>query len=97
MSVNPSPEEETLTENSAFAELLNWADSRPAWQRDGPRRLIVNGAVTPGGVDDLAEICLDPKLPYELIRQTLISTHTAAGQPIAILGIEMPASSAASR
>jgi hypothetical protein len=29
MSVNPSPQEETLTKNSAFAELLNWPDSDP--------------------------------------------------------------------
>ena len=52
MSVNPSPQEETLTENSAFAELLNWPDSD---LRDGPRRLILNGGADPRLLGSLSQ------------------------------------------
>ena len=90
MNASPLPEEQTLTESLAFADLLTWAASRPAWQRDALRRLVLDGTLTPGDVDDLADICLDPSLPHEPISQAHISTNTSAGRPIAILGIENP-------
>ena len=35
--------DETLTEKQAFADLLAWSASRPAWRRDALRRLVQNG------------------------------------------------------
>ena len=34
MAEAQSTNEETLTENLAFAEVLAWSATRPAWQRD---------------------------------------------------------------
>jgi hypothetical protein len=56
MNASPSPEEQTLTESLAFADVLTWAASRPAWQRDALRRLVLEGALTPGDVDARARL-----------------------------------------
>ncbi len=38
-------------------EILNWSKSRPAWQRDALRRLVVGGELSDEDLRTLAEIC----------------------------------------
>ena len=63
MAEAQSTNEETLTENLAFAEVLAWSATRPAWQRDALRRLVQSGILGSEEIDELLEICLDPALP----------------------------------
>lgn len=82
--------EETLTEKLAFADVLAWAASRPAWQRDALRRLVQNGTLGSEDIDDLVALCLDPTLPHEPMSDAHVSSQGVAGEPITILRIENP-------
>ena len=80
----------TLTEKQAFADLLVWAATRPTWQQDALRRLVQNGSLQSADFEELVALCLDPTLPHEAISDAHVSSHGAAGEPIAILRIENP-------
>ena len=82
--------DETLTEKQAFADLLAWSASRPAWQRDALRRLVQNGKLDDQDVDELVTLCLDPALQYEPISEAHVSSQGMIGEPIALLRIENP-------
>ena len=41
-----------------MADILDWAKSRPVWQQDALRRLLVNGTITEDDVDELLLACL---------------------------------------
>jgi energy-coupling factor transporter ATP-binding protein EcfA2 len=92
MTDNATPAEvETLTEQSAFAELLKWSrGDRPAWQRDALRRLVQQDALNTSDVEALLTICLDPNSPSEPLSEDHLSGHTAAGEAISIVRIEDP-------
>jgi energy-coupling factor transporter ATP-binding protein EcfA2 len=85
-----SANEETLTENLAFAEVLAWSATRPAWQRDALRRLIQNDVLGGEAIDELLEICLDPKLPHLPLSDADVSSQTSLGSPVSVLRIENP-------
>lgn len=38
-------------------EILKWSQDRPAWQRDGLRRLVLNGELSEDDLRELTEIC----------------------------------------
>ncbi len=82
--------EETLTEKLAFANVLEWAALRPAWQRDALRRLVQNGTLDSDDIDDLVALCLDPTLPHDPISDVHVLSQGAVGEPITILRIENP-------
>jgi hypothetical protein len=42
---------------NVLQEILTWSKDRPNWQRDGLRRLVLNGELTEEDVRDLAYIC----------------------------------------
>jgi ABC-type hemin transport system ATPase subunit len=79
-----------MTEKAAFADLVAWAKGRPAWQQDALRRLVLNDQLTETDLDDLAEICLDPKLPFQPFTQAHVAAEGASGEPVALLRIEDP-------
>lgn len=81
---------ETMTEKQAFAELLAWSASRPAWQRDALRRLVLHGKLSDQDIEELVALCLDPALPCEVISETHVSAQGLIGEPIALLRIENP-------
>lgn len=82
--------DETLTEKQAFADLLAWSSSRPAWQRDALRRLVRNGKLDDQDIDELVTLCLDPTLPSEPISAAHVSSQGVIGEPITLLRIENP-------
>jgi hypothetical protein len=61
ISTAPISAGDTLSEKTAFAELIAWAKDRPKWQQDALRRLVLNDVLTEEDIDDLTGICLDPK------------------------------------
>ncbi|MBB4343094.1 AAA family ATPase [Rhizobium leguminosarum bv. viciae] len=85
-----STNEETLTENLAFAEVLAWSTTRPAWQRDALRRLVQNQGLDAEAIDELLEICLDPTLPHTPLSDADVSSQTILGSPVSVLRIENP-------
>jgi energy-coupling factor transporter ATP-binding protein EcfA2 len=67
---------------SLYDDLLGWSRLRPLWQRDGLRRLVVNGPLTQSDVADLAELALiDAGLPSSGIPPAapLASEHLPTG------------------
>jgi len=42
---------------NVLEELLEWSQGRPAWQRDGLRRLVLNGELSDDDIRALTEIC----------------------------------------
>ena len=60
-------------------EILNWSKSRPDWQRDALRRLVISGELDEGDIEELTEIC---KSTHGLTdEQTIIpldNTHIAS-------------------
>lgn len=42
---------------SVHEEILGWSQDRPAWQRDGLRRLVTNGELSEDDFIELTEIC----------------------------------------
>jgi hypothetical protein len=49
----------TLTEKAALADLVTWADKRPAWQKDALRRLVKGETLDDLAIGELTELCLD--------------------------------------
>jgi ABC-type cobalamin/Fe3+-siderophores transport system ATPase subunit len=68
---------------SVYDEILNWSisSSRPAWQRDALRRLVVNGALTE---EDIEETLLLIKAAYGIIGPSQISIAPIPLDPIHI-------------
>ncbi len=83
-------DEETLTEKLAFAELLFWSTKRPAWQRDGLRRLMQKGSLDDADIEAMLELCLNPKLPHHALSEAHVVTQAAVSGPISVLRIENP-------
>jgi energy-coupling factor transporter ATP-binding protein EcfA2 len=78
------------TEQTVFAELRLWATGRPRWQQDALRRLMLNGTLTNGDIDELAVICQDEKAPFAPITDAEIASEAASDEAIALLRIENP-------
>jgi energy-coupling factor transporter ATP-binding protein EcfA2 len=65
---------------TVYDEILKWSKSRPLWQRDALRRLIVNGSLGPGDIDDIFLLCkiangLEDASKYELVPIPLGESH----------------------
>jgi energy-coupling factor transporter ATP-binding protein EcfA2 len=82
--------EEIVTEGDALAELVDWAAERPVWQRDALRRIVLNEALTDTDITQLAEICLDSKLPSNAITKDHVGGAGVTGDPISLVRIENP-------
>lgn len=72
-----------------LAEILEWSQARPGWQRDALRCLVVTGAVPSGDIQELTELCKsahglgEPRTP-----EPLQSEHLAIrGQQTASVAI----------
>lgn len=78
------------TEQTVFAELRVWAMTRPRWQQDALRRLVLNGGLTDEDVEELAAICQDAKAPYAPITDAEIASEAVTNEAIALLHIENP-------
>ncbi len=65
---------------TVYDEILRWSRSRPPWQRDALRRLIVNGSLGPGDIDDIFLLCkiangLEDGSKYDLVPIPLDESH----------------------
>lgn len=90
MSAATPPDEDIMTEKAAFADLVAWAKDRPRWQQDAIRRLVQNDELTESDFEELAEICLDPKLPFQPVTHAHVAAEGASGEPVALLRLENP-------
>ncbi|MEM1363947.1 MAG: hypothetical protein AAGF94_19995 [Pseudomonadota bacterium] len=77
-----------LTEKGALADLVSWAEKRPAWQKDALRRLVTGEVLDDQAIGELVQICLDPKRAHEPISQSHIVTETSAAEPISLVSID---------
>jgi energy-coupling factor transporter ATP-binding protein EcfA2 len=85
-----APVVDVHTEQTVFAELRIWAKSRPRWQQDALRRLVLNGALIDQDIDELATICQDEKAAFAPITDAEIASEAASNEAIALLRIENP-------
>ncbi|WP_142849527.1 AAA family ATPase [Telmatospirillum sp. J64-1] len=89
MSVAATPSA-PLTEKAALADLVAWAEKRPAWQRDALRRLVTGETLDDQAIAELTELCLDPTRTHAPISQSHIAAETSAAEPISLLSIKNP-------
>src|SRR5689334_14009093 len=59
-----------LTEKAAHADLVTWADKRPAWQKDALRCLVTGETLDDHAISELTELCLDPTRTHSPIAQS---------------------------
>lgn len=78
-----------LTEKAALADLLAWAEKRPAWQKDALRRLVTGETLDDQAIAELTELCLDPTHTHTPISQSHIVAETSA-EPISLISIKNP-------
>ncbi len=79
-----------LTEKAALADLVTWAEKRPAWQRDALRRLVTGETLDDLGIAELTKLCLDPARTHTPIAQSHIVAETSAAQPISLFRSRTP-------
>src|SRR5690606_20350453 len=89
MSVAATPSA-PLTEKAALADLVAWAEKRPAWQRDALRRLVTGETLDDQAIAELTELCLDPTRTHTPISQSHIVAETSAAEPISLVSIKNP-------
>lgn len=72
------------TEADALRDILDWSADRPLWQRDALRRLVLQGDLSDGDIDELTALCKD----HALANAPLAAGHIGAqhmGAPIVSL------------
>lgn len=89
MSIASTPSA-PLTEKAALADLLTWAERRPAWQRDALRRLVTGETLDDQVIVELTELCLDTARTHTPIAQSHIVAETSAAEPISLVSIKNP-------
>ena len=89
MSVATTPSA-PLTEKAALADLLAWAEKRPAWQKDALRRLVTGETLDDQAIAELTGLCLDPARTHTPISQSHIVAETIAAEPISLISIKNP-------
>jgi len=81
---------------TVYDEILKWSKSRPPWQRDALRRLVVNGSLRPGDIDDIFLLCkiahgLEDASKYKVAATPLDESHLChdaqLGNPVMLTGI----------
>lgn len=64
--------------NSTLSDILEWSESRPRWQRDALRRIVVGGPLTASDISELANICkADHGLVDPVNAEPLTTSHVA--------------------
>ncbi|MCU1287168.1 MAG: hypothetical protein JWO13_3518 [Acidobacteriales bacterium] len=86
-----APEKPGEERKDVLAQILEWSQGRPAWQRDGLRRLLTTGNLSPKDFDELTAIA---KSAHGLARKKadpLTSEHVAIrgrkSVPVSILSV----------
>lgn len=82
--------DEPFTERNAYAELVTWAQTRPRWQQDALRRLVVGGEITDTDIDELVAICLDADAPFDPLSATYIAQEAANADAISLVRVDNP-------
>ena len=73
-------------------QIVEWSDSRPAWQRDALRRLVLHGELSKTDIDALVEICkathgLSDPQEITPLTQAHVPDRSDAGAPISLVSI----------
>lgn len=89
MSATPN-QSTPLTEKAALADLVTWAEKRPAWQTDALRRLVIGETLDDQAIAELTELCLDPTRAHTPISQSHVVAETSAAEPISLVSIKNP-------
>jgi energy-coupling factor transporter ATP-binding protein EcfA2 len=77
---------------NVLQEILSWSESRPAWQRDALRRLVISGELTESDILALTKVCksafgLDGPMEYEPLTAQHIPAKRALSLPVSLLSI----------
>lgn len=71
---------EVSNETEALQQILEWSQSRPNWQRDALRRLVLNENLQESDIEELTIICKDSEQPFLPLTIDHI-TATQSGSP----------------
>ena len=80
---------EVSNEAEALQQILDWSQTRPNWQRDALRRLIINENLQESDIEELTAICKDSEHLFLPLTADHI-TATQVGSPsVALKKIKM--------
>ena len=86
----------SLACTNVYDEILRWSQSRPDWQRDALRRLIIAGSLEPKDIDELILLCktsfgLADSSRHKLVPIPLDESHichdAASGKPVCLTAV----------
>jgi energy-coupling factor transporter ATP-binding protein EcfA2 len=77
---------------NVLQEILEWSQSRPMWQRDALRRLVLNGELSEEDISSLTEICksahgLAEQQETDPLAKELMPDRAAGAVPISLVSI----------
>lgn len=75
------------TEADALREILAWSSDRPIWQRDALRRLVSQGELSDGDIEELSALCKDSSLANEPLAEGHVSAQHTGAPTVALRGI----------
>ncbi|WP_139167529.1 AAA family ATPase [Kordiimonas lacus] len=78
------------TENMAMQDILSWSDTRPGWQQDALRRIILNGPLSDSDLSELEAICVGEETEFEPLEEHHLGKGAASGDSISITEIANP-------
>ena len=79
---------------SALETILEWSVSRPSWQRDALRRIISNGPIPEGEIDELVQLCKKdhgfetPSLDAKVLTKDHLSSNPDEGDHVRLLSLK---------
>ena len=88
---NPGAQLDTpYTENSAMQDILSWSETRPDWQRDALRRIILHGSLSDTDLSELEAICVGKETKFEPLQEHHLGKGAANSDSISITEIANP-------
>jgi energy-coupling factor transporter ATP-binding protein EcfA2 len=77
---------------TVLQEILEWSNSRPAWQREALRRLVINGELLDEDIPILIQICkhahgLAEEQEIILLAESYVPDSTAGAEPVSLVSI----------
>lgn len=83
----------TKAPKSVLELIYDWSLSRPAWQRDALRRIILRGRLTDADIAELVLLCKKEKgdaavtLTAQLLEKTDLPANPGAGESVALVSV----------
>lgn len=77
------------TERQALSDLIKWSLNRPPWQRDAPKRIVLQeNDLSTTDIEELTEICLDPSPSFDPLTSDDVKAGMVTDEPVSIISVK---------